>query len=74
MDSLIALVSLILGLALDAKVDILWGIRRMVALSEDDVSNIEAALGILEVLETVDLDILVSESGHVEVRSEKVCC
>ena len=46
----------------------------MVALSEDNVSNIEAALGILEVLKTVDLGILVSESGHVEVRSEKVCC
>jgi hypothetical protein len=46
----------------------------MVALSEDNVSNKENALGILEVLKTVDLGILVSESGHVEVRSEKVCC
>ena len=74
MDSLIALVSLIPRLALDANADVIYGIRRMIPLSKDNVSNIESALGILEVLKTVDLGILVSESGHVEVRSEKVCC
>jgi hypothetical protein len=39
----------------------------MIGLSEDDVSNRESALGIPEVLKTVDIGILVSEGRHAVV-------